>query len=333
MAVNISYTKARFHRRCFACLLDFLFFALMFGLCFLSARAIVQSTPTYQSNETALLSIREESGMYHNYPETKRSIDIVSYIRDEGFDGYNKWKRSRDAIDGFIKYCGDHGYPESMVKVQKAYDDYRLDARRTYKDQPMFVRDESGNIVESQAFIDMAPLAERFEQAYAPFIDNFCQAYLVSEIPAYNELVHYESNMLFFAEMIPAYAVAGLLIYLLPIFIFRRGRMTFGKRLYNIATLDSCLLVPKMGRTMARFSIFYFGELLLTPFTFGVPLLISFSMMAFTKNRQSLPDYFLNLVEVDATGNKVYFDKAEIRLSDLPGMGQAPNFKSLDGLD
>ena len=333
MAVEIHYVKSRFHRRCFACLLDFIFFALAFGLCFLGARGIVQATPTYQNNEAALLSIRQDSGLYHNYPETKRSIDIVSYIRDEGFDGYNKWKRGIDAIDTFIEYTGEHGYPDSKAKVQKAYDDYRLDPKRTYKDKPMFVRDETGNIVETAEFKELANLSTRFEEAYVPFIDYYCQGYLISEIPQYNELVHYESNMLFFAEMIPAYAVAGLLIYLLPVLIFRRGRMTFGKKLYRIATVDSRYLVPKMGRTMARFAIFYFAELLLTPVTFGVPFLISFSMMAFTKDRQSFPDYLLKLYEVDCYDNKVYFDKAEIRLSDIPGMGQAPKFKSLDGLD
>ena len=329
MAVNVVYTKSRFHRRCFACLLDFIFFALAFGLCFLATRAIVQSTPTYQEKSSALLSIREESGMYHNYAATNRSIDIVSYIREEGFDGYNQWKRSRDAIDRFIAYCGTNGYSDSKAKVQKAYDDFRLSPKAVYQGVAMFERKDDGSIDETSAFAEKAKLAQRFEAAYAPFIDQYCQAYLVSEIPVYNELVHYESNMLFFAELGPAYAIAGLLVYLVPVLIFRRGRMTLGKRLYAIATVDRRYLVPKIGRTMARFSIFYFGELLLTPFTFGIPFLISFTVMAFSKDRQSLPDYLLGLYEVDIADTKVYFDKAEIRMSDIPGLGKAPDFKMM----
>ncbi len=327
MALNIAYTKARFHRRCFACLLDFFILLLVFFASFIGARAIVQATPSYQEKDNALLTIRAESGLYHNYVDSKRSIDIVSYINEEGFDGYNKWKRANDAINTFIAYTKDHGMPDSYAKVSKSYDDYRLDPKRTYKDVAMFIKNEQGEIVENPAFIEKSTLTIRYEQAYAPFIDFYLQAYLVTEIPNYNELVHYQSNMLFFAEIIPAYAFSGIIVYLVPVFIFRRGRMTFGKRLYNIATLDSRLLVPKVGRTLARFAIFYFAEFLLTPFTFGVPLIVSFSMMAFTKSKQSFPDYMLKLVEVDCVGTKVYFDKAEISVNDIPGMGKPLDFK------
>ena len=63
MAVNISYQKARFHRRCFACLLDFLIFAILFGLSFLACRSIVTVTPGFQQAEATILRIREESGL------------------------------------------------------------------------------------------------------------------------------------------------------------------------------------------------------------------------------------------------------------------------------
>ena len=327
MAVNISYQKARFHRRCFACLLDFLIFALMFGLCFLASRSIVTATPGFTQAESTILSVREQSGLFYVNHDNNHSLDIVSYLRDGGFDGYYKWNMSRKAIDTFIVYCGENGLPDSKEKVQKSYDDYRLNPKLTYKDLPFFIKDEAGEIVENPKVVEIASLSTRFEQAYAPYIDNIAQAYLVTEIPAFNEATHYESNMLFFAELIPSYAVAGLLVYLVPLLIFRRGRMTFGKFLYRIGTVDKRLLVPKMGRTLARFAIFYFGELLLTPFTFGIPFLVSFSLMAFTKDRQSFPDYMLKLYEVDVSETKIYFDKAEIKLSDIPGMGKPVDFK------
>ncbi|MBQ9457223.1 MAG: RDD family protein [Bacilli bacterium] len=327
MAVNISYQKARFHRRCFACLLDFLVFAILFGLSFLACRSIVTVTPDFQQAESTILRIREESGLFYINHSNNHSLDIVSYLRDGGFDGYYKWNMSRKAIDTFIDFTGKEGLPDSQEKVQKSYDEYRLSPKLTYKGLPFFIKDEAGTIIENPAVVEIASLSIRFEQAYAPYIDHIAQAYLVTEIPTFNEATHYESNLLFFAEIIPAYAFAGLLTYLVPVLIFRRGRMTLGKFLYRIGTVDKRLLVPKMGRTLARFAIFYFGELLLTPFTFGIPFLVSFSLMAFTKDRQSFPDYMLKLYEVDISEAKIYFDKAEIRLSDIPGMGKPVAFK------
>ena len=70
---------------------------------------------------------------------------------------------------------------------------------------------------------------------------------------------------------------------------------------------------------MARFAIFYFGELVLAPFTFGLPFIISFSLMAFSKKKQGFPDYMLKLHEVDLSKDKLYFDYAEISLESVNG--------------
>lgn len=325
MAANITYHKPLFHRRCFANLIDFIIFVLLFGACFLLTRAIAVNTPDYKAKDGELLSLREESGLYFVYSDGN-CVDIVSHLKDNSYTPYARWEIAKNTIDRFIVFCDIHGTEGSSEKVQEDYDAYRLDTRLTYKDIPMFIKDDEGNIIENPTFSEAATLNERFELAYAPYIDGKCQAFLVTEIPAYLELTHYQSNMLYFAEIAPSYAFGGILAYLLPTFIFRRGRMTFGKALYRIGLVDRRILVPKIGRSLGRFAIFYFFELLLTPFTFGLPFLVSFSLMAFSKSHQGLPDYLLGLNEVDVSNSKIYFDRAEISLDDIPGNKRPVDF-------
>ena len=61
-----------------------------------------------------------------------------------------------------------------------------------------------------------------------------------------------------------------------------------------------------------RFVIFFFLEILLSLVTFGVPLFVSFSLMAFSKKKQTFHDYMLGIEEVDVESSKIYYSKDEI---------------------
>ena len=74
----ISYSKPKFHRRCFANLIDFLLFAVVFVSLFLGVRGIVSLTPTFVSNEEKLLSIRKESGLYY-VEDGNVIVNIIDY--------------------------------------------------------------------------------------------------------------------------------------------------------------------------------------------------------------------------------------------------------------
>lgn len=311
---EIKYTFARFHRRVFANLLDFLIFALTFGLLFLGIRGIVITTPGYNANEESLLTMRVESGMYMRY-ESGKTSDTVSFLmaKENNFSGYAKMENSRRAIEQFITYVGDKADAASKAKVQEDYDAYRLNPKLAYESEAYFIKDEAGEIIRNASC--KANAETYFLNAYAPFIDEHCQGYLVTLVPGYLELVRYESNILIYAELVPSFAVAPLIAYLLPMLIFRRGRMTFGKALYRIGVIDRNLLVPSLKRTFARFAIFYFAEILLSPFTFAIPMLVSASLMSFSKSHQGFPDYLLGLYEVDVSKDKIFFSREEILLS------------------
>ena len=310
---EIHYTYAPFHRRIFANLTDFLIFALTFGLFFVIIRAIVINTPDYLAKEERILTIREESGMYKKNTEG-RWFDTISFLADpvNGFTGYAKMDIARESIEQFIVYIGANNSAEAAQKVQEDYDTFRLDPKRVYEGKTYFVLQE-GQIVRNPECAATAEMV--FNNVYTPFVDEHCQGYLVTMLPEYLALTRYETVVLVAGELLPSYLIAPILTYLVPTFGFRRGRASFGKKMYQIGVIDSRLLVPTVRRSIARFCILYFAEYLLSIATFAIPFLISATLMAFSKAHQGLPDYFLGLYEVDVSKDKIFFSREEILLS------------------
>ncbi len=322
---DIHYSYPKFHRRVFANLIDFLLFAFLFFALFLGCRAAVTNMPGYVEQDNALLAIRKDSGLYR--VDGKKSTDIVSYLGDDSnnYTAYQKMTLSSQAIDHFIAYVGEKTSLEEANKIQADYDSYRLNADLKYEGVAYFVKDESGSIIRNKEC--SADNVTYFSNAYSPYIDKQCQGYLVTLIPEYLEILKFEAYMLFFLEIPIAFLLSGVFVYLLPPVFFKKGRMTLGKAMYQIGLVDSRLLSCTFPRYLARWAIFFFGELCLSLFTFGIPCIISFSLMAFSKGKQGFPDYLLGLFEVDVSHDKIYSNYEEISLDGVEGEKKPLDFK------
>ena len=329
--IEVRYVRPKFVRRVMANLLDAILLVLVFFGCFLGARAIVTNSPDYKSKNKQLETIRLESGLYV-YDYNHQFRDLVTYInQDENNTGGSKVKKAKKGIETFLSYTKENAGQEIYEEIKKDYDDYRLDSSLTYEDKAMFVL-QDGEVMENEELVGGAKDTFNifniyFEKAYAPYIDKHLQGYLLTKIPNYYELTKYDSLMLIFAEAVPAYCLAGILVYLVPTLFFRRGRMTLGKFLYKIGLVDKRVLSPTLGRSLARFAIFYFGELILSIVSFGAPYIISFTLMAFSKNKQGFPDYILGLNEIDTSMHKIYFDYQEIELDKIETNKEPVKFK------
>lgn len=336
-ATEINYVPAKLTRRVFANLLDILIFALLLVSLFSLARLIVSNTEIYKNNFNEMVNIKVDSGLYVKEDDDKTVTDIISYLNnDSNQTAGSKTKRARKAIETFFTYT--KSFVDSGKISQNQYDiiaeDYStfmLSEKMVYEGQKMFILDEEKGIIENPDLTGEASNLSNihsyyFDNAYKPYIDKHLQGYLITTIPHYYELNEYVALTLIFAEILPSYLVSGLLVYLLPIFIFKHGRMTWGKAVYRIALLDKRVLSPKIGRSLARFAIFYFGELILSLVTFGIPYIISFTMMLVTKNKQGFPDYMLGLREVDCTSDKVYLSFDEITMDAIKKNKKAPEF-------
>ena len=332
--IDIVYFRPPFYQRVLANLLDVLIMVFLFFSLFLGTRTIVNNTSTYKEKNETLIQMRVDSGIYA-YDDNNVLRDIISVLNyDKGQTAKSKCVRSAKAIDQFISYVETVSVPSEIESVKKDYRDYRLSDNMKHEGIAMFVLNESNEVVENPSLIDGAQSVSSniytiyFDKAYRPYIDEHVQAMLVTAIPGYKEILQFQTNMLLWVDIFTSYLLAGLLTYLLPLFIFRRGRMTFGKALYGIGLVDKDCLSPKIGRTLARFAIVYIAELVLSLFTFGLPLLISFSMMAFSKNKQGFPDYMLGLQEVDARRTKIYFNFQEVELEKTSTYKKPVEFKT-----
>ena len=134
------------------------------------------------------------------------------------------------------------------------------------------------------------------------------------------------SNIIFLISIPVAIVLACALTYLVPPLIFKRGRKTIGKLIYKIGLVDSKCLNVSTGRFLIRYCIFFLAEIVLSVFSFCVPLLISFSMMCFSKNKQGFPDYMLGINEVETGDNKIYYSMDECAVDMALKQNKAPDF-------
>ena len=336
---EVIYYKPMFHRRVMANFLDILIFAFLLVSSFVLCRFIVSNTPDYQNNSAKLDQMRLDSGIYIK-DNNDRVSDIITVLNSstEYNSEYKKSKTSA-AINKFLTYANSVCEDSDYQVIVKSYRDFRLSSSMVYSNSesayngtPLFVTNEADEVVENPVLFETGAYVPNiygyyYSNAYSKYIDDYLQGYIVTKIPGYYELMKYFSMTLIFADILPAFVFSALITYYLPMIIFTRGRTTFGKALYKIGLVDSRVLSPTFARTTARFAIFFFAEMVLSLFTFGVPFLISFTMMLVTKHKKGFPDYMLGLTEIDMSRTKIYKSYDEADLDKINSYKEPVDFK------
>ncbi len=323
--INFQYEPPTMLKRVFSNFMDIIFLFLSFILCFIMVQSIVKATPGYQSADYIVASYRSESGLFEYSTKRKTWENISTWLDNNDDTSYDfRVTRCEKAIDDFLTYI-DTNYHDSYANLKKDYDDSRLSPKMVDKNKnPLFVETEDGIIHNPDTVANANVYYNKFYREYT--LTN-CGAFMITIIPQYRAGLQYMSNMLFYVQLPVAAFLSGILIYLLPGIIFKRGRPTFGKKLMQIGFVDSQVFSPSFPRYLSRWAIFFFGELVLSFFTFGVPFLVSFSMCVFTKKHQTFPDFMLGLTEVDEKKQKIYFNKYEASLNAAPMYQEPVEFK------
>jgi len=318
--INIVYKRPALHRRVLANLIDILLLVLLFFLFFIGVRGIVGNTQTFKDNSNTIQEVRTTSGLY--VKQDNNLYDVVTWIdKQSKFNASQKKSYAINTINNFITFSNPtlnptYGNDNFYKTITKRYDEFFSSEKLVDSSGvKYFVKNESGTIIENPEC--KASYEDYYKNAYAVFIDSQCQNTLVTCCTQYLEANRYMALMLFAVEIPISYSIAGLLVYVVPPFIFRRGRKTIGKLVYRIGLVDSKCLNVKTKVIIGRICIVYFGEVLLSLVTFAIPVIISFSMMVFTKSKQSFPDYMLNLNEIDLNSNKIFYNYDEIKLEDV----------------
>lgn len=321
--IEIRYKRAVFHRRVFANVLDIILLVLAFFALFIGTRAIMGNIPVYKQNNEIIETVRIDSGLYIK-ASTGQIVDIVTYNKgNEVNSDYRRLTNSEKAITKFFDYSKNNMESTIYLELVENAKTYFLSDKLIFsKDLPLtdptnhyFVVNDEGEIVKN--LLCPAIHIDYFNNAYVPFIDKTLHGYLTVGFENYYNATKFMSNLLIYVELPIAYLLSGVLVYLIPPLCFRRNRCTIGKFVYQIGLLDKDCLSVKTPKYLLRFAIFFFAEMVLSLLTFGIPFIISFTLMAFSKKRQGFPDYMLNLQEVDTSNQRIYKNREEILLKDI----------------
>lgn len=327
--IRVEYKQPKFIKKVFANFIDILLLVLMFIGFFIAAEKIVQATPFYKKADGIIITYREDSGMFE-YSSKRNTWENISTWLDNNDDTDYPFRtnKCKEAIANFHVYLNNtinnpdpNGKffelydPELYQQVLKDYDDARLSEKMVDKlNQPLFVwNDTHTEIIDNPDTV--ANQQVYYDKFYREYTLVNCGGWLISIFPEYRDALTDLSNYLFFIQLPSSMVLAGFTVYLLPAFFFKRGRMTVGKFSCQIGLVDSKILSPSLGRFTARWAIFMFLELILSFFTFGLPFIISFTMMVFTKRHQGFPDYMLGLTEVDTNSQQIYYTRYEVAVN------------------
>lgn len=306
----VEYYRPKFWKRVSAIFLDAIVFALLAIGSFIAINTIVVNQPSYVMKNEILNDLKERSFLYEYNEQHGRYQDAVTYYNYQTNLNYSLIElQIRDRLENFSKFLLDEGLNEIYSNFMEDYNNERLKVSLTYNGIPYFVEID-GNIEKNKEI--SIPSKEYINNFYFPFFDKYALGYFVSGVPEVLNIQRYQANFLFFLEIPLAITISSLITYLIiPICIFR-GRKTIGRFAFNLGLVDKRVLNVSWKRYLVRFLIQYFLEIILSLLTFGIPLIISFTMMAFSKKKQNFHDYMLGIEEVDTTNSKIYLSKKEI---------------------
>ena len=305
--VEISYYRPTFWKRAFCAIFDFLLAALLSLGFFTLTREIIINIPSYSEKNEILNTLKFESQLFVYSYTDERYEDIITYYNYSTNVDYAAIRIDLEKrIDNFHVFLGDQTNEQTKQDAIAYYNNFRLNI--VVNDVHYFVEDQGAVVKNPDAEIGSK---DYITKAYQPYIDNTALGLFSSKIPEVLEIEKLQSYMLFFVET-PVGILFGCLIYyyIVPL-ILSRGKQTLGRFLFKIGLVDKNVLSVNAKLYTFRFQIQFFVEIILSIPTAGIPIIISFSLMAFSKKKQNLHDYFLNIQEIDCSDNKIFKNKKE----------------------
>lgn len=323
--INIRYIYPSPWRKFMARVIDFIVLVFLFACVFVPARAIVSNSTTYQEANTVLESYKIDSGLYKKKSDGSL-IDYVSFVTEDSFYSVGQMNNLfKEEIDYFIEFTkqkvGD--YAAEIIAVN--YKDFRLNENLVFDGQKYFIL-EDDNVVRNP--LCTADENKYYDNVYTQYLDINLNGYLLTLFPEVAESNKTLTNLMVFVEIPISVAISSFITYILPTFIFKRNRYTLGRLAYHISFVGNDCLSVKTKKIVLKNVYLYFGEILLSIVTFGIPLIISFSMSIFTSKKQTFSEYMTGIVEIDSNDNKVYHSKEEIKATIIDASQEPVNFQS-----
>lgn len=324
--IEIKYIKPATWRKFMSRFIDAIVFAILFGALFIPTRAIVTSSERYKTANTLIENEQLDSGLFKKN-ENDMIIDLITYYNQDTYTSTgNKIKALENEIDYFINDYAvnkmDSGRVESLKTDRK---DFFLDDKFTFDGQKYFIEQDNKIARNPECTADSQ---KYFDNVYSDYFDLHLQGYFTKDVSGVYEQYKTLNNLVIFVEIPIPVILSSFLTYILPTFIFKRNRYTLGRLSYKIGLIDDRCLAVKTKKIIVKDLILYFGEIILSIFTFGLPILFSFTMSVVTKNKQTFSEFMTGIVEIDCGHTKVFYSKDEIKVEMIDTHQKPINFKS-----
>lgn len=239
----------------------------------------------------------------------QRILDSGLYEKVDGIllpidETYNETTQSKEQ---FINYLDDkltYFYTNESFSCSNIeyFNNLKLENR-------LFTLDESTNTIIYSSVATTDDLLSFYYEAVDDAINNVLSE---DDIVAHTS-INIILNTLY--GIILAFLISLSLFYLvIPLINKRKG--TFGKIIFKIGVvnLNNCKIASNL-QVLVRFAVFFL-ECVLSLFTFGVVILLSFTITLFTKNDKSFHDLAANTTLVDLKYyDEKLFDEDEGELS------------------
>lgn len=288
----LEYSKARIYQRVFSFFID-LFLAVLLGMIINSLCGLVTSVvPKYQEVLQERIELQDQSGLF----DENQKLWTLSL---EGSDMTIQEKKEllSTRLDEF--YHNDVFFEDDTF-----YQSYQKRKSEAVNEKgELLFNLISGSYVEKDFSDDV------YYSFYQKEFENYASAALSHNV-RFADL----SNLIVrisVIEIVLSMSVGFALSFVIMPLILKRGRKTIGMYLFKISLVGGDALNVRGKTLLFRNVLLLLIGYWLTIFTFGIPWLVSLTMMTFSKTGQDFFDYMSGTYVVSTKDKDIYLDYAE----------------------
>ena len=295
--IELEYTNAKIYKRLFASFIDFFTIFLSTFIFFSLTNMVLPQIDAYKNLVEEKSNLLVESGLYNN--ELTLVLDVVQ--NDEEFStAKEKGDYLKKSIDGFYESI----YFFTSEESQKIKEDYNERKVNYVVDDTHIFSLDGENIVENpvnpQYFYDF--YVEEINNYSLPFLNQNEEIINANKILSITSYVSFSIWLLLFVLFFELF---------FPLVVFKRGRLTLGRKVFSIGLIDVNALNIKTSKYLGRVAFIVIVMYVIGFFSFLLPLFVSLGMMFISKRHQDLVDYVFNTYVVDIKKDEIYLDQLD----------------------
>lgn len=311
--IVLEYPKAKWWRRLFAFLLDFICAAVLAACLAAGGDAILNKSSRYVADQQTMTSIELSSSLYiESGGSVVQITNAWALSTSSSTPSEADYKRVDDDYEAALNefYANPNFFPDGdgakKYLALKVGDEC---LKQSDKKTPYwhYVSQEGGTTT-----LEPTVNYEKLSSFYVTAIDDNAIPLISSTRSDYIDASRY----IFWSTFLVIYLLALFSLFLVycivPLF-FRRGYQTFGKKLFKISLINAHAVSPSAKQYWVRSLLLFFIEFVLGSASFLIPIFVSFTMMMVRKDGQCFHDYVAGTYVVDTSDDTVYFSYDEYR--------------------